>query len=137
MRVTRYPCGSRDKTKITPSPTQSFKSGVLEAKQPVVLHRETADRVLTTHFDHLTGGEEQSCRCNELLHTGSESRHQGPFFFSFFLFLKEGSETQLALMSCQLWWRKGTAAGYTAESLRVEMERQQRPRCNHSWQSTR
>lgn len=123
--------------KSTP-PTQSFKSGVLEAKQPVVLHRETADRILTTHFDHLTGGGGRAVAATSFCTPAASPIIRALFLLLlFFLFFKEGLEIQLALMSCQLWWRKGTAAGYTAEPLRVEMERQQRPRCNHSWQSTR
>lgn len=54
IRVTRYPCGSRDKAEACPhTKTQtklphimSINSALMEAKQPVELHRETADGVL-------------------------------------------------------------------------------------------
>lgn len=54
IRVTRYPCGSRDKAESRPDTKLpvSINSVLSEAKQTVELHRERAHRVLTLQFGH-------------------------------------------------------------------------------------
>lgn len=54
IRVTRYPCGSRDKAESHPNTKLpvSINSVLSEAKLTVDLQREMADRVLTPQFGH-------------------------------------------------------------------------------------
>lgn len=97
IRVTRYPCGSRDKAES--SPTKAFYTSInpvhSEAKQPVEFHGETADGVLTPQFNR--SNENPIIYLKEKRAEGwrsLSSHHQ-----------KQNLELgDSASIPCQLWW---------------------------------
>lgn len=143
--MTRYPCGSRDKTEACPNKTKhpriiSINSALTEAKQPVELHREMTDRILTLYpplFDHsdenaiinLTkgGNWETSAVAAGRLGKPAKSHHQNPIKKT------QGYRPLLCTHPMpSVWWWRGLSR-LCSRASRVEMGTKWQPTCNHSW----
>lgn len=149
IRVTRQPYGGRDKAANTKLPRiLSVNSVLSQAKQPVELHRETAERVLTPPsipklFDHsnenqityLTEGGGGTARHEQPQRASlANQRHQNP--------IKKKKKNRArrfssALIPCQVWWRRGAQQAFAAEPRVWKWGRRWQPTCSHSWQGMR
>lgn len=133
IRVTRQPYGGRDKAANTKLPRiLSVNSVLSQAKQPVELHRETAERVLTPPsipklFDHsnenqityLTEGGGGTARHEQPQRASlANQRHQNPIKKKK---KKQGQEIQLCTHPVPSVVAEGSSAGFCSRASRVEM----------------